>query len=143
MGGWIYLSILHSVLVAILILYIKYDNTPYIIFPLVINIIVGALSLAYFTLYYKEHFTNEFVKPKYYIYALFVLFVSILAFYIIKISPNPAYFKVFTTLEIILLLIFTIYLKNNFKISAQTITGVFLGCLAIILISLDDSHLNR
>jgi len=143
MGGWIYLSILHSVLVAILILYIKYDNTPYIIFPLVINIIVGALSLAYFTLYYKEHFTNEFVKPKYYIYALFVLLVSILAFYIIKISPNPAYFKVFTTLEIILLLIFTIYLKNNFKISIQTITGVFLGCLAIILISLDDSHLNR
>jgi len=141
MGIWIYLSILHSVLVAILILYIKYDNTPYIIFPLVINIIVGALSLAYFTLYYKEHFTNEFVKPKYYIYALFVLLVSILAFYIIKISPNPAYFKVFTTLEIILLLIFTIiYLKNNFKISAQTITGVFLGCLAIILISLDDSN---
>jgi drug/metabolite transporter (DMT)-like permease len=140
MGGWIYLSILHSVLVAILILYIKYDNTPYIIFPLVINIIVGALSLAYFTLYYKEHFTNEFVKPKYYIYALFVLFVSILAFYIIKISPNPAYFKVFTTLEIILLLIFTIYLKNNFKISIQTIAGVFLGCLAIILISLDDTN---
>jgi hypothetical protein len=139
MGDWIYLSILHSIIVAILILYIKYDNTPYIIFPLVINIIVGALSLAYFTLYYKEHFTNEFVKPKYYIYALFVLFVSILAFYIIKISPNPAYFRVFATLEIILLLIFTIYLKNNFKISIQTIVGVVLGCLAIILISLEDS----
>ena len=91
-------------------------------------------------MYYKEHFTNEFVKPKYYIYALFVLFVSILAFYIIKVCPNPAYFRVFATLEIILLLLFTIYLKNNFKISAQTIAGVVLGCLAIILISIDDSN---
>jgi len=140
MSGWIYLSILHSIIVAILILYIKYDNTPYIIFPLVINIIVGALSLVYFILYYKEHFTNEFVKPKYYIYALFVLLVSILAFYIIKVCPNPAYFRVFATLEIILLLIFTIYLKNNFTITIQTIAGVALGCLAIILISLDDSN---
>jgi hypothetical protein len=138
--NWIYLSILHSIIVAILILYIKYDNTPYIIFPLVINIIVGALSLVYFILYYKEHFTNEFVKPKYYIYALFVLLVSILAFYIIKVCPNPAYFRVFATLEIILLLIFTIYLKNNFTITIQTIAGVVLGCLAIILISLDDSN---
>ena len=138
--NWIYLSVIHSIIVAVLILYIKYDNTPYIIFPLIINIIVGALSLLYFTLYYKEHFTNEFAKPKYYIYAFFVLFVSILAFYIIKVCPNPAYFRVFATLEIILLLIFTIYLKNNFNISTQTITGVVLGCLAIILISMDDTN---
>ena len=137
---WIYLSIIHSIIVALLILYIRYDNTPYIIFPLIINIMVGILSLLYFIFYYKEHFTNEFVKPKYYIYSLVVLFISILGYYIIKICPNPAYFRVFVTLEIILLLLFTIYLKNNFKISMQTITGVVLGCLAIMLISLDDTN---
>lgn len=137
---WIYLSIIHSIIVALLILYIRYDNTPYIIFPLIINIMVGILSLLYFIFYYKEHFTNEFVKPKYYIYSLAVLFISILGYYIIKICPNPAYFRVFVTLEIILLLLFTIYLKNNFKISMQTIAGVVLGCLAIMLISLDDTN---
>jgi hypothetical protein len=137
---WVYLSILHSIIVALLILYIRYDNTPYIIFPLIINIIVGILSFTYFVFYYKEHFTNEFVKPKYYIYALVVLFISILGYYIIKICPNPAYFRVFATLEIILLLLFSIYLKNNFKISIQTIVGVVLGCMAIILISLDEAN---
>jgi len=137
---WVYLSILHSIIVALLILYIRYDNTPYMIFPLIINIIVGILSFTYFVFYYKEHFTNEFVKPKYYIYAFVVLFISILGYYIIKICPNPAYFRVFVTLEIILLLLFSIYLKNNFKISMQTITGVVLGCLAIMLISLDDTN---
>jgi hypothetical protein len=137
---WIYLSILHSIIVALLILYIRYDNTPYILFPLIINIIVGIFSITYFILYYKEHFTNEFVKPKYYIYAFAVLFISILGYYIIKICPNPAYFRVFVTLEIILLLLFTIYLKKRFKISIQTIAGLVLGCLAIMLISLDETN---
>jgi hypothetical protein len=137
---WIYLSILHSIIVALLILYIRFDNTPFIIFPLIINIIVGILSLIYFIIYYNEHFTNEFIKPKYYIYALVVLFISILGYYIIKICPNPAYFRVFVTLEIILLVLFTIYVKNNFKPSIQTLAGIILGCLAIILISLDDGN---
>ena len=137
---WIFLSIIHSIIVALLILYIKYDKTPYIIFPIIINIIVGLLSLVYFILYYKEHFTNEFIKPKYYIYALAVLFITILGYYIIKISPNPAYFRVFVSLEIILLLLFTIYLKNDFKISMQTIIGLICGCASIILISLDENN---
>ena len=137
---WIYLSIIHSIIVALLILYIKYDNTPYLIFPIIINIIVGLLSIVYFILYYKEHFTNEFIKPKYYIYALAVLIISILGYYIIKICPNPAYFRVFVSLEIILLLLFTIYFKNNFKISMQTIIGLVCGCASIILISLDENN---
>ena len=106
---WIYLSIIHSIIVALLIIYIKYDNTPYIIFPIIINIIVGLLSLLYFILYYKDNYTNEFVKPKYYIYALAVLFITILGYYIIKVCPNPAYFRIFVALEIILILLFTIY----------------------------------
>ena len=137
---WIYLSIIHSIIVALLILYIKYDNTPYLIFPIIINIIVGLLSIVYFILYYKEHFTNEFIKPKYYIYALAVLIISILGYYIIKICPNPAYFRVFVSLEIILLLLFTIYFKNDFKISMQTIIGLICGCVSIILISLDENN---
>ena len=139
--NWIYLSLLHSILVVSLILYIRYDNTPQFIFPIVVSIIVGAMSLAYFMFYYREHFETEFVKPKYYIYAILFLFVSILAYYIIKICPNPAYFRLFATLEIILLFIITVYIhKDYFNVSIQSIAGLIFGCLAIILISLDEAN---
>lgn len=139
--NWIYLSLLHSILVVSLILYIRYDNTPQFIFPIVVSIIAGAMSLAYFMFYYSEHFATEFVKPKYYIYAVLFLFVSILAYYIIKICPNPAYFRLFATLEIILLFIITLYIhKDYFNVSIQSVLGLIFGCLAIILISLDEAN---
>ena len=139
--NWIYLSLLHSILVVSLILYIRYDNTPQFIFPIVVSIITGAMSLAYFMFYYREHFATEFVKPKYYIYAVLFLFISILAYYIIKICPNPAYFRLFATLEIILLFIITLYIhKDYFNVSMQSLLGLIFGCIAIILISLDEAN---
>jgi hypothetical protein len=138
--NWVHLSIFRSIIVVLLILYIRYDNTPYMMFPIIINIIVGTLSLVYFILYYKEHFTNEFIKPKYYIYALIAVCMTLLRYYIIKICPNPAYFKVFVSFQIILLLLFTIYVSKNYNISIQTIIGIFLGCTSIILISLDENN---
>ena len=139
--NWIYLSVLHSILVVILILYIRYDNTPHLMFPIIVNIIVGAMSLVYFLVYYREHFATEFVKPKYYLYALVFLFITILAYYIIKICPNPAYFRAFATLEIILLFLLTLYIhRNYFEISTQSMAGLLFGCLAIILISLDEAN---
>jgi hypothetical protein len=140
---WVYLSILHSILDALLILYLRYDNTSFLMFPVITNIIMGILSIVYFIFFYREHFTNEFIKPKYYIYAMFLLLINILAYYIIKICPNPAYFRIFATLEIILLLLFTIYWKNSFHLSIQTILGVILGCVSIILISLDKVNYTK
>ena len=139
--NWVYLSVLHSILVVILILYIRYDNTPHLMFPIIVNIIVGAISLVYFIVYYREHFASEFVKPKYYLYAAVFLFITILAYYIIKICPNPAYFRAFATLEIILLFLITLYIhRNYFDISTQSMAGLLFGCLAIILISLDEAN---
>jgi drug/metabolite transporter (DMT)-like permease len=137
---WVYLSILHSIIVALLILYIRYDNTPYMIFPLIINIIVGILSFTYFIFYYKEHFTNEFVKPKYYIYAVIALCVNVLGYYIIKTCPNPAYFRVFVSLQIILLFLATLYITKEYDVSIQSIMGIIFACLGIILISLDKNN---
>ena len=138
--NWAHLSIIHSILVAFKILYIKYDTTPSFIFPIIINIIVGVFSLLYFILYYNEHFTNEFVKPKYYIFSIGILITTLLGFYIIKICPNPAYFRVFVSLQIIILLFATMYINNNYNISMQTMIGILCGCTAIILISLDENN---
>lgn len=137
---WIQLSIFRSFLIALMIMYIRYDNTPQIMFPLIINIIVGALCLSYFTLYHREHFADEFAKPKYYIYAVVGLFVHILGYHIIKTCPNPAYFRVFIALQIITLYLGTLYITKEYKVSTQSMIGVICGCLAIILISLDKNN---
>ena len=137
---WVQLSILRSFIIASMILYIRYDNTPHIMFPLIINTIVGIICLIYFTLYYKEHFVIEFSKPKFYIYSVVALFVHVLGYYIIKTCPNPAYFRVFVSLQIILLYLATLYITNDNKISTQSMIGIICGCFAIILISLDKNN---
>jgi hypothetical protein len=137
---WIPLSIFRSFIIALMILYLRYDNTPQIMFPLIIKIIVGVLSLAYFTAYYKEHFASKFSNPKYYVYAVFGLFVHILGYHIIKTCPNPAYFRVFIALQIIILYVATLYITKEYEVSAQSMTGIICGCLAIILISLDKNN---
>jgi hypothetical protein len=138
---WIYLAIIHSFLVVSLITYIRYDTTPYFIFPIFVNIIVGILSILFFVYYYKEHFTNEIVKPIYYIYSLAFLAITILSYYIIKKCPNPAYFRIFVALEIILLLLITIYINKIYDISTQTMLGILCGCASILLISLDKNSI--
>ena len=60
-----------------------------------------------------------------------------LGYYIIKSCPNPAYFRVFVALEIIFILLFVIYYEKNIKLSYRSIFGIMLGCISIILISLD------
>ena len=137
---WIPLSIFRSLIIALMILYLRYDNTPQIMFPLIINTIVGVLSLAYFTAYYKEHFASKFSNPKYYVYAVFGLFVHILGYHIIKTCPNPAYFRVFIALQIIILYVATLYITKDYEVSTQSMTGIICGCLAIILISLDKNN---
>jgi hypothetical protein len=138
---WIYLSIIHSIIIALLILFIRYDNTPYIMFPLIINIIQGILSLLYFIIYYNEHFTTAFSNSKYYIYSVIALFVNVLGYYIIKTCPNPAYFRVFVSLQIILLFLATLYITKKYEISTQSMIGIIFGCVAIILISLDKNNI--
>jgi len=140
---WIYLAIIHSFLVVSLITYIRYDTTPYFILPIIANIIVGILSILYFTYYYKEDFTKEFANPIYYLYSLVFLAITMLSFYIIKKCPNPAYFRIFVALEIILLLLITIYINNIYDISTQTMLGILCGCASILLISLDENNNNK
>jgi hypothetical protein len=136
---WIILSVIHSVIVAGLILFLRYDETPSNIFPIIANVIVGILSLLYIFSFYKFYYLKtEIIKPKYYIYSFILFIVILLGYYIIKTCPNPAYFRVFVALEIIFMLLFAIYYEKNVKISYQSILGIMLGCMAIILISIDN-----
>ena len=137
---WVYLSILRSTIIVGFILYIKYDDTPKYLFPIIINILVGLISLIYFMYFYinDKNIVDIISNPKYYIYSTLLFFVSLLGYYIIKISPNPAYFRTFAVFEIILLLLFTIYYNKYFNINYQGVLGILFGCISILLITLDN-----
>jgi hypothetical protein len=103
---WIYLSVIHSIIVAGLILFLRYDDTPSNVFPIITNIIVGILSILYIISFNKiNYISSEISKSKYYIYSIILFFVILLGYYIIKSCPNPAYFRVFVALEIIFILL--------------------------------------
>lgn len=128
---WIPLAILRSILTAGLIFYTKIDNTDKFIFPIITHIIIGIICILYFAYFYKDNL-QHFTKLKYYIYSLVAFIVVLLSYYIIKICPNPAFFRAFVALEIILLLLFSV---NKFKISNIGILGIILISIGIILIS--------
>ena len=130
---WLSLLILKSLMSAILIIYIKNDDTKYLIFPIIVNIIIGFFCIIYFLLFYKKY-TSELYKPKYYIYALVVFILILLGFYLIKITPNPAYYRAFVSLEIMIILMY-FYFIGKTKISERVIAGIVMAASGLILLS--------
>ena len=61
----------------------------------------------------------------------------LLTYYILKICPNPAYFRAFVALEIILLLFYSIY-TNQFQITNIGIIGILLIGIGVTLICYDQ-----
>lgn len=137
---WIPLAILRSVVTSGLILFQKLDKTDKtdkLLFPTITTIIIGFIALIYYIINYNTNNLDELYKPKYYIYSIVVFVVILLSYYIIKICPNPAYFRSFVALEIMLLLIYSVY-TNQFYISNIGIIGIILIGLGIIFVSCDQ-----
>lgn len=137
---WVPLAILRSIISACLIMFLKIDDTPKYVFPVIVNILVGILCLTFFLSFYTKYI-SEFYNPKYYIYAIIVFFLLLLSYYIIKVCPNPAYFRAFVSLEIMIILIYTYYYnmyynKNNtIHISERGIMGIILTSIGLLLLS--------
>lgn len=137
---WIPLAILRSIISASLIMFLKIDDTPKYVFPVIVNILVGILCVTFFLSFYTKHI-SEFYKPKYYIYSIIVFFLILLSYYIIKVCPNPAYFRAFVSLEIMIILLYTYYYnmyynKNNaIHISERGIAGIILTSIGLLLLS--------
>ena len=138
--NWVPLAVIRSIISASLIMFLRIDDTPNYIFPVIVNILVGILCIAYFLSFYTQH-CAELYKPKYYIYALIVFFVILLSYHIIKVCPNPAYFRAFVSLEIMIILIYTYYYnqyyqnKNTIFISERGIVGIIFTSAGLLLLS--------
>ena len=134
---WVPLSIFRSFISASLIMFLRIDDTPKYVFPVIVNMLVGILCVAYFLSFYYNY-CSEFYKPKYYIYSVIVFFLILLSYYIIKVCPNPAYFRAFVSLEIMIILLYTYYYNDNdksLKISERGILGVIFTTLGLLLLS--------
>jgi len=70
-----------------------------------------------------------------------VFFLILLSYHIIKVCPNPAYFRAFVSLEIMIILIYTYYYnqyyknKNTIYISERGIAGIILTSVGLLLLS--------
>ena len=137
---WVPLAIIRSIISASLIMFLRIDDTPKYIFPVVVNMLVGILCVAYFLSFYTQH-CDELYKPKYYIYSFIIFFLILLSYYIIKVCPNPAYFRAFVSLEIMIILIYTYYYdqyynkKTSMYISERGIAGIILTSIGLLLLS--------
>jgi hypothetical protein len=133
---WIVLAIILNIINAYLVIFQKNDTSDKFLLPIISLIIIGLYALIYFSINYKTN-VIEFTNPKFYIFG-FIFFISILlTHYIIKLCPNPGYFGGFLAIELLLLLLYTIY-YNNSTISYYGIFGVLLVIYGIILISVDN-----
>jgi hypothetical protein len=133
---WIILAIILNIINAYLVIFQKTDTSDKFLLPIISLIIIGFISLIYFLVYYRTN-VIEFTNPKFYIFG-FIFFIGILlTHYVIKICPNPGYFGGFVAIEILILLIYSMY-YNHTTISNTGISGVILIIIGIILISIDN-----
>ena len=124
---WIYLSIIRSVLVVILIILLKTNTSNNLLFPLISGILVGIYCLIYFLLFENNkelniNFYNVFLHSTIGGITLLISYIAI------QKCPNPAYFRAFVGLEILLLTIYGFI----FKIYEVTIINI-IGCILIII----------
>ena len=63
-----------------------------------------------------------------------ICIVILISYKIIKEAPNPAYIRIFSAIEMILILILSVYIFNE-KITYKIILGFILIALGVIILT--------
>jgi len=131
--NWLYLTIIRTILVVILIILVKEDKSKRLLFPLISAILVGIYCLIYLLLFENIE-KKDFNIKNIVIHSLIVFIVLNISYLAIKKCPNPAFFRAFVGLEIVLLILFGI-IYDKYYINNINIIGSFLIIIGLILIS--------
>ena len=131
--NWLYLTIIRTILVVILIILVKEDKSKRLLFPLISAILVGIYCLIYLLLFENIE-KKDFNIKNIVIHTLIVFIVLNISYLAIKKCPNPAFFRAFVGLEIVLLILFGI-IYDKYYINNINIIGSFLIIIGLILIS--------
>ena len=136
--NWIQLSIIRSILVVIILVIYKYEQTKTLIFPNLLSVVIGIISIVYIFMSNDLSEINDVSLTKLIITAIISFIVIVTTYYAIKKSPNPGLVRTFVGLEILILLIGG-YFILDMKLSLQQLIG---GIFVIIGILLIDMKLN-
>lgn len=131
--NWLYLTIIRTILVVILLILVKEDKSKRLLFPLISAILVGIYCLIYLLLFENIE-KKDFNIKNIIIHSLIVFIVLNISYLAIKKCPNPAFFRAFVGLEIVLLILFGI-IYNKYYINIINIIGSFFIIIGLILIS--------
>jgi len=135
MEEWFKLGLIKTFLVIIIILINKYESkTINYCFPITVNLIASIFLLVYSFNYLT---INDFKKLNYIyviIVALCITITHFISYKIIKTTPNPAYIRIFSAMDMILVLLIS-YLFFKEKITCPMIVGFTLITLGIIILS--------
>ncbi len=136
MEQWIIYGFIRTLLVVFLIMVQRYDTScKGNVWPIGVHIISAMLLIIYALSYEK---LNNFKNANYSLLILsgfVVAYVIIISYKIIKISPNPAYLRIFSTIEMILILLLSALIFRE-KINAKMIIGFTFIAIGVLILTI-------
>ncbi len=135
MENWILYGILRTIIVVFLILAQKYDEScKGYTWPILVHIISSIFLILFAISFEKIENIKNANFPLIIIAGILVCIVVIISYIIIKKSPNPAYLRIFSAIEMIIILILSVYIFNE-KLTYKIILGFILIAAGVIVLT--------
>ena len=126
MKDWIIFGLLRTIIVVFLILAQKYDEScEGYTWPILVHMISGIFLILYAITFEKMNNIKNANFPLVITAGILVSIVILISYTIIKKAPNPAYIRIFSAMEMVLILIISVYIFNE-KITYKIILGFIL-----------------
>lgn len=136
MKTWIFYGVIRTILIVIIMLAHKYDNScKGYAWPILVHIISSILLIFYALVYEKK---ENYINANFYIIIIVSILIFVIIFLshdIIKTAPNVAYLRIFSAVEIVLLLVLSYYFFNE-KINIKMIVGFILIILGVLVLTI-------
>jgi uncharacterized membrane protein len=135
MEEWFKLGLIKTLLVLIIILINKYENKNInYAFPIAVNIISCIIMIIY-SIKYLNLKDFKILNPYFVIIiAICIVITTFITYKIIKITPNPAYIRIFSAIDMIIILLIS-YLFFKEKITYMMLIGFVLISLGVIILT--------
>jgi len=135
MENWILYGILRTIIVVFLILAQKYDEScKGYTWPILVHIISSIFLILFAISFEKIENIKNANFPLIIIAGILVCIVVIISYIIIKKAPNPAYLRIFSAIEMIIILILSVYIFNE-KLTYKIILGFILIASGVIVLT--------
>lgn len=135
MEEWFKLGLIKTFLVIIIILIKKYENNKInYAYPVAVNIVASIILIIYSIKYIKLKDFKELNPYFVIIIAICIAITSFITYKIIKITPNPAYIRIFSAIDMVIILLIS-YLFFKEKITCMMLIGFVLISLGVMILA--------